>query len=137
MMDSYKTVGENTYEMIKKDIIFGNLSPLKKLKLNALKINYKTSISTLREILSRLSGDGFVLYEEQKGFYDDDEYVKHVMGGSSRPLFLPQTLGVGNQRGFDFMRLFLWTCDDCRNPEQSSDSVRVQLVRQSKNSPII
>ena len=69
MIDSYKTVGENTYEMIKKDIIFGNLKPLKKLKLNELKINYKTSISTLREILSRLSGDGFVVYEEQKGFY--------------------------------------------------------------------
>jgi DNA-binding GntR family transcriptional regulator len=69
MIDSYKTVGENTYEMIKKDIIFGNLKPLKKLKLNEIKINYKTSISTLREILSRLSGDGFVVYEEQKGFY--------------------------------------------------------------------
>ena len=69
MIDSYKTVGENTYEMIKKDIIFGNLRPLKKLKLNELKINYKISISTLREILSRLSGDGFVVYEEQKGFY--------------------------------------------------------------------
>ena len=65
MIDSYKTVGENTYEMIKKDIIFGNLKPLKKLKLNELKNNYKTSISTLREILSRLSGDGFVVYEEQ------------------------------------------------------------------------
>lgn len=69
MIDSYKTVGENTYEMIKKDIIFGDLKPLKKLKLNELKNNYKTSISTLREILSRLSGDGFVVYEEQKGFY--------------------------------------------------------------------
>lgn len=68
MNDNLKTVSANTYEIIKRDIIFGVLPPLKKLKLQELKINYNTSISILREILSRLCGDGFVVSEEQKGF---------------------------------------------------------------------
>ena len=69
MTNSFKTVGTNTYEVIKNDIIFGVLPPLKKLKLLELKKKYITSVSTLREILSRLSGDGFVVSKEQKGFY--------------------------------------------------------------------
>ncbi|MDG2459117.1 MAG: GntR family transcriptional regulator [Alphaproteobacteria bacterium] len=69
MINSFKTVGLNTYEVIKNDIICGILPPLKKLKLSDLKIKYNTSVSTLREILSRLSGDGFVVSKEQKGFY--------------------------------------------------------------------
>ena len=68
MINNFKTVSSNTYEIIKRDIIFGVLPPLKKLKLQELKINYSTSISILREILSRLCGDGFVVSEEQKGF---------------------------------------------------------------------
>ena len=69
MGNDLRTVGENTYELIKKDIIFGVLPPLKKLKLQELKKIYNASVSTLREILSRLTGDGFVFSEEQKGFY--------------------------------------------------------------------
>ena len=68
MINNFKTVSSNTYEIIKRDIVFGVLPPLKKLKLQELKINYNTSISILREILSRLCGDGFVVSEEQKGF---------------------------------------------------------------------
>ena len=69
MINPFKTVGANTYEAIKNDIIFGILPPLKKLKLLELKKEYNASVSTLREILSRLSGDGFVVSKEQKGFY--------------------------------------------------------------------
>jgi len=68
MIKNFNTVGLGTYQAIKTDIIFGVLPPLKKLKLIELKDNYNTSISMLREILSRLSGDGFVIAQEQKGF---------------------------------------------------------------------
>ena len=68
MINNFNTVGLSTYQAIKTDIIFGVLPPLKKLKLIELKDNYNTSISMLREILSRLSGDGFVIAQEQKGF---------------------------------------------------------------------
>ena len=63
------TVGSNTYERIKKDIIYGKLAPGSKLKLDGLKEKYDTSVSTLRETLNRLSSDGFVEAAEQRGFF--------------------------------------------------------------------
>ena len=63
------TVGTNTYETIKQDIIAGRLQPGTKLKLDGLKAQYSASVSTLRETLNRLSSDGFVLSAEQRGFF--------------------------------------------------------------------
>jgi len=61
------TVGSTAYEQIKKDIIYGVLAPTTKLKLDAMKAQYSVSISTLRETLSRLASEGFVVAEEQRG----------------------------------------------------------------------
>ncbi len=63
------TVGASTYESIKRDIISGALAPGLKLKLEALKTRYEASVSTLRETLNRLSSDGFVDAQEQRGFF--------------------------------------------------------------------
>lgn len=63
------SIGGTTYSQIKTDIIFGVLAPGAKLKLEALKAQYHTSNSTLRETLNRLSSDGFVVAEEQRGFF--------------------------------------------------------------------
>lgn len=65
---SLESVAENGYRRIRADIIFGRLSPAQKLKLDSLKEIYGTSISTLREILNRLSSEGLVLAEGQRGF---------------------------------------------------------------------
>ncbi len=62
------TVGSSTYESIKRDIIFGQLEPGAKLKLQELKGRYHASVTTLRETLSRLASEGFVHAEDQKGF---------------------------------------------------------------------
>jgi DNA-binding GntR family transcriptional regulator len=62
-------VGTSTYSKIKRDIIFGELAPGVKLKLDALKNRYQASVSTLRETLNRLASDGFVSAEEQRGFF--------------------------------------------------------------------
>ena len=67
--EQQNTVGHTTYEKIKHDIIFGRLEPGAKLKLDALKVIYATSVSTLREILNRLASDGFVSAAEQRGFF--------------------------------------------------------------------
>ena len=67
--EQQNTVGYTTYEKIKHDIIFGKLEPGAKLKLDALKVSYATSVSTLREILNRLASDGFVSAAEQRGFF--------------------------------------------------------------------
>lgn len=63
------TVGSTAYDQIKKDIIFGVLTPQTKLKLGGMKTRYSASISTIRETLSRLASEGFVVAEEQRGFF--------------------------------------------------------------------
>jgi len=62
------TIGENAYRRIRSDIIFGRLQPAQKLKLEKLRDPYGASISTLREILNRLSSEGLVMAEGQRGF---------------------------------------------------------------------
>ncbi len=65
---SAETIGETAYRKMRSDIIFGRLAPGQKLKLDKLKSSYGVSISTLREILSRLASEGLVLAEGQRGF---------------------------------------------------------------------
>lgn len=67
--ESRGTVGSTTYQRIKRDIIFGRLEPGLRLKLEGLREKYDASLSTLRETLNRLASEGFVLAEEQRGFF--------------------------------------------------------------------
>lgn len=69
MVSKLNTVGSSTYLRLKNDIIFGVLEPGKKLKLNTLRDQYEASLSTLRETLNRLTSEGFVAAEEQRGFF--------------------------------------------------------------------
>ena len=62
-----ETVAESGYRQIRADIIFGRLAPGQKLKLENLKGAYETSVSTLREILNRLTSEGLVVAEESGG----------------------------------------------------------------------
>ena len=62
------TIAASIYQRIKRDIIFGELQPRDKLKLDALKKRYPASLSTLRETLNRLASDGFVEAPAQRGF---------------------------------------------------------------------
>jgi GntR family carbon starvation induced transcriptional regulator len=59
-------VTESEYRRIRADIIFGRLRPDQKLRLEAMKDDYGVSVSTLREILSRLSSEGFVIAESDQ-----------------------------------------------------------------------
>ncbi len=59
---------ESSYRRIRGDILFGRLKPAQKLKLETLKETYETSVSTLREILNRLSSEGLVVAEGQRDF---------------------------------------------------------------------
>ncbi|MFC6673367.1 GntR family transcriptional regulator [Marinobacterium aestuariivivens] len=63
-----KLVGQTVYESLRNDIVTGKLVPGGKLKLNELRTRYGASVNTLRETLMRLVSDGFVLFEDQKGF---------------------------------------------------------------------
>ena len=63
-----ETVGESAYARIRGDIISGLLAPGQRLRLDKLRQTYGASVSTLREILSRLSSEGLVVAEGQRGF---------------------------------------------------------------------
>ncbi len=71
-MNEKNTISSITYDVIKRDIIFGKLKPSIKLKLDNLKNNYNASLSTIRETLNRLASEGFVKAEEQRGFFVND-----------------------------------------------------------------
>ena len=66
--DEIETIGDDGYRRIRADIVFGRLLPGQKLKLDGLKESYGVSVSTLREILNRLTSEGLVLAEGQRGF---------------------------------------------------------------------
>jgi len=69
MAKSRNVVGASTYQRIKRDIIFGDLAPGSKLKLEGLRERYAASMSTLRETLNRLASEGFVDAQDQRGFF--------------------------------------------------------------------
>jgi GntR family transcriptional regulator, carbon starvation induced regulator len=68
MDEKTDTVGDMAFRRIRSDIISGKLLPRQKLKLERLKIQYGVSVSTLREILNRLTTEDLVLAEGQRGF---------------------------------------------------------------------
>ncbi|QEL26374.1 GntR family transcriptional regulator [Bosea sp. F3-2] len=62
------STGEQAYERIRQDIMFGRLQPGQRLTLDKLRPVYGVGISTLREIFNRLAPEGFVVAEGQRGF---------------------------------------------------------------------
>ena len=60
--------GDDLYARIRADIVFGRLVPRQKLRLDELRRRYGASVSTLREILNRLSSESLVVAEGQRGF---------------------------------------------------------------------
>ena len=66
--EEIETIGDDGYRRIRTDILFGRLRPGQKLKLEGLKEGYGVSVSTLREILSRLTSERLVLAEGRRGF---------------------------------------------------------------------
>jgi DNA-binding GntR family transcriptional regulator len=60
--------GDQAYRRIRTDIVFGRLKPGQRLILDRMKPTYGVSITTLREILSRLAAERLVTAEGQRGF---------------------------------------------------------------------
>ncbi len=62
------SIADRAYDSVRADIIFGRLAPGTRLRLDRLAGRYGASVSTLREILNRLSSEGLVVAEGQRGF---------------------------------------------------------------------
>ena len=62
------TLASSVYDRLRDDILSGALPPDEKLRTEALRDRYGVGNSPLREALNRLSADGLVTREDQKGF---------------------------------------------------------------------
>jgi len=65
---STSTQASSVYDRLKGDILTGQLKPGVKLRLKDLIEKYDTGNSPLREALNRLSANGMVVREENRGF---------------------------------------------------------------------
>ena len=61
------TLASSAYRAIKDDIIGGVLAPREWLRIDALRERYGTGASPIREALNRLSAEGLVLQQDQRG----------------------------------------------------------------------
>lgn len=63
-----KTLTDQAYQQLREDIVHGKFGPGDKLGIELLKRTYEVGATPLREALYRLSSDGFVAVQGQRGF---------------------------------------------------------------------
>lgn len=68
LQNQSKTLTEQAYAQLQRDILNGTLAPEMKLQAETLKERYGVSGSTLREALTRLTAELLVTFEGQRGF---------------------------------------------------------------------
>lgn len=66
--DARDSVSETVFRQLREDIILGVLPPATKIKLEQARQRYSISVSSLREILYRLTAENLVVAEGQRGF---------------------------------------------------------------------
>lgn len=67
-VDASATTAEAAYRRLRADLVLGRIAPGQKLRLEALRETYGVGVGALRELLSRLSAEGLVVAEGQRGF---------------------------------------------------------------------
>jgi DNA-binding GntR family transcriptional regulator len=65
---SRKTAASTCFDALRTEILAGVRPPGQRLKIDQLCQVYESSINPVREALNRLSAEGFVLQEDQRGF---------------------------------------------------------------------
>lgn len=63
-----RTLSEDVYQALRADVLSCRLRPGAKLQINSLADERDVSLSSVREALSRLSAEGLVVAEPQRGF---------------------------------------------------------------------
>ena len=76
---SISTRASSVYDRLRNDILTGKLKPGHKLRLKDLIERYDTGNSPLREALNRLSANGMVVREENRGFRVPSASVDELM----------------------------------------------------------
>jgi len=73
------TQASSVYDRLQDDILTGQLKPGRKLRLKELIEKYNTGNSPLREALNRLSANGMVVREENRGFRVSPAHTEELM----------------------------------------------------------
>lgn len=63
-----KTLARQAHSLLRDDILSGQLQPGERLRTKGLQERYGLGLSPLRESLQRLSAEGLVVVDEQRGF---------------------------------------------------------------------
>ena len=63
-----KTLARQAHNLLRDDILSGQLRPGERLRTKGLQERYGLGLSPLRESLQRLSAEGLVMMDEQRGF---------------------------------------------------------------------
>ncbi len=63
-----RTLASQAQELLRRDILCGNLAPGQRLRTKDLQARYGLGLSPLRESLQRLSAEGMVVSDDQRGF---------------------------------------------------------------------
>ena len=85
------TQASSVYDRLQGDILTGKLRPGLKLRLKDLIERYETGNSPLREALNRLSANGMVVREENRGFRVPPAESKELMDLTRTRCWLEET----------------------------------------------
>ena len=97
-----RTMTDSVYHRIREDIIQGKHAPETKLKIEQLKKTYSVGATPIREALSRLSSDGFVITEGQRGFKSAPISIKDLQDVTELRIMLEsQALRKSIEQGDD------------------------------------
>lgn len=97
-----RTLAERARQLIYADIVGGRLQPGRKLRPDELRLDYALGTSPIREALLRLSAEGFVTLEGQRGFsvpQTTEEELLDIAG--TRSLLSCRAMTLAIERGDD------------------------------------
>jgi GntR family transcriptional regulator, carbon starvation induced regulator len=95
-----KTIADQTYQHIRRDIISGALAPGTKLAMEMLTKRYGVGLSPLREALVKLTGDALAIAEGQRGFWVSQISIDELQDTmNTRVLIESQALALAIEKG--------------------------------------
>lgn len=95
-----KTIADQTYQHIRRDIISGALPPGTKLAMEMLTKRYNVGLSPLREALVKLTGDALAVAEGQRGFWVSQISLDELQDTmNTRLLIETQALSLAIEKG--------------------------------------
>jgi DNA-binding GntR family transcriptional regulator len=68
VVGSTQTLASNIYDRLRQDLLRGRLEPGRKLQIKFLMARYQAGQTPIREALNRLTSDGLVEFQDQRGF---------------------------------------------------------------------